>query len=221
MTAERPGSNQQVVPRPRSSAGRAGRSDFQARRPTDDRRPVRTTRPPPEGVRAGRLRDRDVPALAGRGRLRARRRRLAGRSGAAAVHDHPAAPEHHRGAPPGARPDLHARGRDDPPGPHAPPPDALAAGAGPRLDRGPVRPRSDPGRRKGRAGRASAGNGISSGCGGSWTRPARSCSASSAGSAPRSTGAGSGSPWTTVRPGPFASRSPGSTARTWPTGPRP
>ena len=62
----------------------------------------------PEGLHAARRRRRDLRALAGRGRLRARRRRLARRSGPAAVHAHPAAAQRHRRAAPRPRPTLRA-----------------------------------------------------------------------------------------------------------------
>ena len=61
---------------------------------------------------------------------------------------------------------------------------------------------------------------TSSGCASSWPRPARSCSASSDGSAGRSTGAGCATRWTTARRAPSGSPSSGSTRRTSPTGPR-
>ena len=59
---------------------------------------------PAEGLYAARCRGRDLRALARRGRVRARRRGLDRRPGPAAVHDHPAAAEHHRLAPPRATP---------------------------------------------------------------------------------------------------------------------
>ena len=61
-----------------------------------------------------------------------------------AVHDHPAATEHHRLAPPRPRPAHRGRGPDDPARPDARSSGALPAGPRPRLDRRPVRPRRDP-----------------------------------------------------------------------------
>ena len=101
--------------------------------------------------------------------------------------------------------DLDARGRDDPARPDAGPPDALAARPRPRLDRRAVRARQDHRRRGRDAGDARAASATSSGCGSSSTRRARSCSASSAGSARRSTGAACGSRWTRAPRGPSAS----------------
>ena len=85
----------------------------------------------------------DLPALARRGRLRPGRRRLAGERGPGAVHDHPAAAEHHRLAAPGPRPADRGRGPAHPARPDAGPPGAVPAGRGPRLDRRAVRPRQD------------------------------------------------------------------------------
>ena len=66
------------------------------------------------------------------------------RPGAAPVHHHPAAAEHHRVAPPRARPAHGGRGPDDPARPDARPSGAVPARPRPRLDRRPVRPRRDP-----------------------------------------------------------------------------
>ena len=63
---------------------------------------------------------------------------------AAAVHDHPAAAEHHRLAPPRPRPADRGRGPDDPARPDARPPGAVPARPRPRLDRRPVRARRHP-----------------------------------------------------------------------------
>ena len=131
-----------------------------------------------------------------------------GRRLAAAVHDHPAAAEHHRLAPPRPRPANDRRGPDDPPRPDARPADAVPAGPRPRLDRRPVRPRPD--HREGRrvAGSRSGASATSSGCrqfvDGDARGHARPAAAASAG---RSTGAASGSRWTTARRGPSARRS--------------
>ena len=158
MTAERSGSNQQVVPRPRSSAGRAGRFDSQ--RQDDDERHDRSARSGPtragQGLRSGRGRGRDLRALARRGRLRPGRCRIPGGPVEAAVRHRPAAAERDRR--PAHRPRAHGghRGRDDPPRPDAGSADALAAGTGPRLDRRPGRARPDPGRR-GRGPRSRSG----------------------------------------------------------------
>ena len=70
-----PAPNQQVVPRPRSSAGRAGRS-IQGRPMTDTTTrhdPADERDRAPEGLPAGGVRGRDLRALAGRRRVRARR----------------------------------------------------------------------------------------------------------------------------------------------------
>ena len=172
MSGPHPAPNQQVVPRPvRPLDERA----FVSRGPIDDG--------PAEGLYAARCRGRDLRALARGGRLRPRRCRLDRRPVAAAVHDHPAAAEHHRLAPPRARPADRGRGPDDPPRPDARPPGALPARASttPRSPPSSCSTASSP--RKGRAARRSAASATSSGCARSWPRPARSCSPSSAGSA--------------------------------------
>ena len=98
-----------------------------------------------EGLYAERRRGRDLRALAGGRRLRARTARgSTRRPGAAAVHDHPAAAERHRLAPPRPRPADRGRGPDDPARPDARPSDAVPARPRPRLDRRPVRARRDP-----------------------------------------------------------------------------
>ena len=75
MSGPTPEPNQQVVPRPRSSAGRAGVLFYGAETMTE------TTQDEPERScrrhTAGRRRGRDLRALAGGRRVRARRRRLA------------------------------------------------------------------------------------------------------------------------------------------------
>ena len=125
--------NQQVVPRPvRPLDERA----FVSRGPIDDGAA--------EGLYAARCRGRDLRALARGGRVRPRRCRLDRRPVAAAVHDHPAAAEHHRLAPPRARPADRGRGPDGPPRSDARPPGALPARPRPRLDRRPVRARRHP-----------------------------------------------------------------------------
>src|SRR6185369_15731343 len=78
-----------------------------------------------EGLYAARRRGRDLRALARGGRLRARRRGLDRGSGAPGVHDHPAATEHHRLAPPRSRPADRGRGPDDPARPDARASDAI------------------------------------------------------------------------------------------------
>ena len=141
----------------------------------------------------------DVFAPDGAGSTRRRRQ--------AAVHDHPAAAERHRLAPPRPRPARHGRGPDGPPRPDA--------GHGRRCScRVSTTPRSPPSSsstgsspRRARAGRAWVASATWSGCARSSRRPARSSSASSGGSARRSTGAGSGSRWTRARRRPSASRS--------------
>ena len=69
---------------------------------------------------------------------------LDGRSRPAAVHDHPAAAEHHRVAPPRPRPADRGRGPDDPARPDARSSGAVPARPRPCLDRRPVRARRDP-----------------------------------------------------------------------------
>ena len=202
--------NQQVVPRPvRPLDERA----FVSRGPIDDG--------PAEGLYAARCRGRDLRALARGGRLRPRRRRLDRRPVAAAVHDHPAAAEHHRLAPPRACPADRGRGPDDPPRPDARPPGALPAGPRPRLDRRPVRARRHPRQGRGEPARRSGASATSSGCAPSWPRLARSCSPSSDGSVRRPTGAACATRWTRVRPGPSASPSSASTRRTSPIARKP
>ena len=142
--------NQQVVPRPRSSAGRAGRSVFGA--DDDGRRdePTSATERPASRRPTSRAQFEQAIYerwLDGR-RLRARRRRFDRRPGAAAVRDHPAAAERHRLAAPGPRPAERGRGPDDPPRPDARAADPLAAGPRPRVDRRAGRPRPDHRRRR-------------------------------------------------------------------------
>ena len=103
----------------------------------------------PKAYTPQRCRGRDLRALARGRRVRARRRGFDRRPGAAAVHDHPAAAERHRLAPPRPRPADRGRGPDDPARPDARPSGAVPARPRPRLDRRPVRPRRDP-RRGGR-----------------------------------------------------------------------
>ena len=200
MSGPAPAPNQQVVPRPvRPLDERA----FVSRGPIDDG--------PAEGLYAARCRGRDLRALARGGRVRPRRRRLDRRPVAAAVHDHPAAAEHHRLAPPRACPADRGRGPDDPPRPDARPSGALPARPRPRLDRRPVRARRHPRQGRGEPGDArpralpradarirghdSRGHAL----------------ASSAGSARRPTGAACATRWTRDRPGPSASPSSAST----------
>ena len=133
MSGPGPAPNQQVVPRPV--------------RPLDER-VVSFSRTDDagsaEGLYAERRRGRDLRALAGGRRLRARRPRFDRRPGAAPVHDHPAAAEHHRVAPPRPRPADRGRGPDDPARPDARPSGAVPARPRPRLDRRPVRARRHP-----------------------------------------------------------------------------
>ena len=77
-------------------------------------------------------------------RVCAGRRRHDRRPEGRAVHDHPAAAQRHRLA--ASRPcaTRNGRGRADPPCPDARPTGAVPAGSRPRLDRSPVRARSDP-----------------------------------------------------------------------------
>ena len=167
MSGEAPGAEPAGGTTTRSSAGRAGRSILEARRAT--RRRTATTTELPKAYAPARRRGRDLRALAGRGRLRARRRRLARRPGLP--------PFTIIQPPPNVTGSLHLghaqrtarRGPDDPPRPDARPPDALPARPRPRLDRRPVRPRQDP-RRGGREPRErSAASATSSGCGSSST----------------------------------------------------
>ena len=152
-----PASNQQVVPRPRSSAGRAGRfvsGASPARRKPAQGRPgdrndaaAAADRDSGQGLRARRLRARHLRALAGRRRLRPGRRRLHGGLVPAALRHHPAAAQRDRQPPPRARPAHDGRGPDDPPRPDARAPGAVPARAGPRQHRRAVRARRDPGAR--------------------------------------------------------------------------
>ena len=105
-----------------------------------------TTAPdgPAQGVRPERGRGPDLRALARRGRVPAGRRRLDRRSAPAAVHDHPAAAERDRVAPPRPRPADGRRGPDDPARADARASDAVPARSRPRVDRGAVRARRDP-----------------------------------------------------------------------------
>ena len=81
------------------------------------------TQPQPEALAKAyvprRVRARDLRALAGGGRLRARRRGLDRRPDLAALRDHPAAAQRDRLPPPGPRPAHRGRGPDDPPRPDA------------------------------------------------------------------------------------------------------
>ena len=153
----------------------------------------------PEGLYAARRRGRDLRALAGRGRLRARRRRLDGRPGAAAVHDHPAAAQRHGLAPPRPRPADRGRGPDDPPRPDARPPRRCSCRASTTPASPPSSSSTGSSPRKARAASRSAASATSSGCARSPNRPGRSCSASSGGSARRPTGAGCATRWTRAR----------------------
>ena len=166
---------------------------------TNTRRPtVRPAAEPPEGLPAERRRRRDLRALAGGRRLRARRRRLDRRPRRRAVHDHPAAAERHRLAPSRPRPAGDGRGPDDPARPDAragrrsscPGLDHASIAAQFVLDRILAEGGREPPEPRPRAlPRADAGS--------SSTRPARRSSARSGGSARRSTGAASASRWTT------------------------
>ena len=113
---------------------------------------------PAQGVRPERGRGPDLRALACRGRVPAGRSRLDGRSGPAAVHDHPAAAERDRVAPPRPRPADRGRGPDDPARANARASDAVPARSRPRVDRRAVRARRDPrrGRREPRVARPRA-----------------------------------------------------------------
>ncbi len=123
-------------------------------------------------------------------------------------------------APPRPRPAHDGRGPDGPPRPDARPRGPPAAGPRPRQHRGPVRPRRDHrgGGREPPVARAASA--TSSGCAPSATRRSRSCSASSGGSAARSTGAGCATRWTTARPPPSGWPSSGSIATASPIAPR-
>ncbi len=118
-------------------------------------------------------RDRDLRAVAGGRRLRARRHGQPGRPGQAALRHHPAAAQRDRRAAPGPCPADGGGGRADPPGPHERPPDAVAAGRGPRLDRRPGGPATGSWPRKARAARRSAGSATWTACGAfvATTRP--------------------------------------------------
>ncbi len=174
----------------------------------------------PKAYTPTRRRRRDLRALAGGRRLRARRRGLDGRSGPAHVHDHPAAAERHRLAAPGARPADRGRGPDDPARPDARARDPLPARPRPRQHRRPVRPRRDPRGRRGEPPEPGPRALPRADAGVRRRRPARSCSASSAASAPRPTGVACATPWTTARPRPCGWPSSGSIATASRTGPR-
>ena len=115
---------------------------------------------------------RDLRALAGCRRLRARRRGQPRRLVEAAVRDHPAAAQRHRRAAHRPRPDHDGRGRDGPPRADAGPPDAVGARRRPRLDRRAGRARRDHRRGRRDARTRSAASATSSGCGSSSTRRA-------------------------------------------------
>ncbi len=110
-----------------------------------------------QGLPAGRGRADGLRALAGRGRLRARRRRLAREDDGRALRHHHAAAQRHRRPAPGSRGALRDRGPHDPAGTHAAAAGALAARRGPRLDRRPVGPAPRPRRRGHHARAARAG----------------------------------------------------------------
>ena len=210
MTAVRPAPNQQVVPRPRSSAGRSGRFDFW-RHGGDRDPPDHDKRADGAGLPAGRGRAAHLSALAGCRCLRAGRRRQPRGLVQAAIRDHPAAAQHHRLAPHGPRADPDGRGPHDPPRPDAGPPDACGCPAS-------TTPRSPPrwcsiGSSPRRARRAHS-LGRERYLERMWLfinetrdligqqQPAGRC---------RSTGAGCASRWTRARPAPCGSPSSGCT----------
>ncbi len=142
MSGPRRRPNQLVAPRPRSSAGRAGRSRLEREQAMSEGARMRAGRAR-QGLSPDRVRGPDLRALAGRRRLRPRRRRQPRGRCEAALRDHPAASQRHREPSPRARPAERRRGPHDAPRPDAGPSGALPSRPGPRQHRRPVRPRPD------------------------------------------------------------------------------